>query len=126
MNALASWPNSSLSSSVSVRAVQLRATNRWSLRGLLACSARATSSLPVPVSPRIRTAVAVGANRLISLHTRAIAGLWPITRVGPAAGPGGAAAENRTSSAGRVISRASPITGPRARSSDWKSAGLGT
>src|SRR5262249_25714485 len=48
-----SWPNSSSSSRFSLRAVQLRAAKGLFLRGLLLCSALATSSLPVPFSPRI-------------------------------------------------------------------------
>ncbi len=45
------WPNSSDSSRVSVSAPQLRATKGWARRGLFAWRARATSSLPVPLSP---------------------------------------------------------------------------
>ncbi len=44
-----SWPNSSLSSSVSCRAAQLIVTSGMSRRGLLWCNARATSSLPAPL-----------------------------------------------------------------------------
>ena len=51
VNAPFSWPNSSVSSSVSGIAAQLIATNGPSARGLSACSARANSSLPVPLSP---------------------------------------------------------------------------
>ena len=50
-----SWPNSSLSSSVSGIAAQLTATNGLSRRGPVTWMARATSSLPVPVSPRMST-----------------------------------------------------------------------
>lgn len=45
------WPNSSLSSSDSEMAAQLTGTKGRELRRLWACSARETSSLPVPLSP---------------------------------------------------------------------------
>ena len=53
------WPNSSLSSSVTDSAPQSTAKNRSCLRGLRVWMARATSSLPVPVSPMIRTVLDV-------------------------------------------------------------------
>ena len=49
------WPKSSLSIRFSGKAPQLIATNGCSRRRLCSCSERATSSLPVPVSPRIST-----------------------------------------------------------------------
>jgi len=49
------WPNSSLSSSSADSAPQWIATNGPVLRGLQPCSARATSSLPVPVGPSTST-----------------------------------------------------------------------
>ena len=55
-----SWPNSSLSISVSGSAAQLIATNGPCRRGLSACSVRATSSLPVPLSPVISTQALLG------------------------------------------------------------------
>ena len=58
-----SWPNSSVSSSVSGIAAQLIATNGPSARGLSACSARANSSLPVPLSPSSSTVASVVAAR---------------------------------------------------------------
>ena len=60
VNAPFSWPKSSLSSSVSGIAAQLIATNGPAARPLSACSARANSSLPVPLSPRSSTVVSVG------------------------------------------------------------------
>ena len=55
------WPKSSLSSSSSGMAPQLTATNGRSARRLLQWIARATSSLPVPLSPVIEhRAVGVG------------------------------------------------------------------
>ena len=56
VNAPFAWPNSSLSSSVSGSAAQLTATNGPAARAARAAwIARATSSLPVPLSPRIST-----------------------------------------------------------------------
>jgi hypothetical protein len=46
-----SWPNSSDSSSCAGSAAQFSSTKGLARRGPLKCSARATSSLPVPVSP---------------------------------------------------------------------------
>ena len=50
------WPNSSLSSRSAASAPQCTATNGPHARALHACSARATSSLPVPVGPAPRPA----------------------------------------------------------------------
>ena len=50
-------------------------------RGLAAWMARATSSLPVPLSPKISTVVSVAATISISSSTRRIAGLLPISLV---------------------------------------------
>ena len=60
MNEPFSWPNSSLSISVSGSAAQLMATNGPCRRGLSACMVRATSSLPVPLSPVISTQALLG------------------------------------------------------------------
>ena len=49
------WPNNSLSSSVSGKAAQLTATNGCRAPPALLWIARATSSLPVPLSPVIST-----------------------------------------------------------------------
>ena len=70
-----SWPNSSLSSSVSGRAAQLMATNSPERSGAEASwMARATCSLPVPVSPSISTVVVVWATLRISSKTACIFG----------------------------------------------------
>ncbi len=55
VNAPFSCPKSSVSSRLSGIAAQLMATNGPSDRGLSACSARANSSLPVPLSPSSST-----------------------------------------------------------------------
>ena len=69
------WPNNSLSTSVAGTAAQFTATNGPVLRGLLLCKAWATSSLPVPLSPRISTVLSTGAARWILANT---------SRIGPA------------------------------------------
>ena len=69
VNAPFSWPNSSVSSSVSGMAAQLMATNGPSLRVLSAWSARANSSLPVPLSPSRSTVVSVAAARCSATDT---------------------------------------------------------
>ena len=78
MKAPLRWPNSSLSIRFSGRAPQLIATNGMSARRLWSCTARATSSLPVPVSPRISTVELVGATLAISCRTRCMARPSPI------------------------------------------------
>ncbi len=55
------WPNSSDSSSSEGSAAQLIATKGFDLRSLLAWSARASTSLPEPLSPRITTDASVWA-----------------------------------------------------------------
>ena len=55
VKAPASKPNSSASSIVSGMAAQLTSTNGAAARGPLSCMTRATSPLPVPVSPWSRT-----------------------------------------------------------------------
>ena len=102
------WPNSSLSSSPAGMAAQLMVTKGWSARGLQRWMARASRSLPVPVSPRMQ-------HRRVRLrhlprpprqlaHRRAPARLQDALRVAaPAAaraawrarGPAGAAARGR-------------------------------
>ncbi len=65
VNAPRTWPNSSLSTSDAGTAAAFTATNGPFFRGPFWCSAWATSSLPVPVSPRIRTVLSTGAARWI-------------------------------------------------------------
>ncbi|MNY04339.1 hypothetical protein D3C86_1370120 [compost metagenome] len=80
VKACASWPKISLSNRLSGRPPQLRATNGWSLRRLKSCRQRATSSLPVPVSPSISTLAEVSATLAISPRSCAMAGERPIRR----------------------------------------------
>ena len=58
-----SWPNSSLSMSSLEMAAQLTGMKGLSARSERVCTARATSSLPVPDSPKIATAAVDGATR---------------------------------------------------------------
>ena len=66
VNAPFSWPNSSDSISASGIAATLMATNGCPLRWLRWWTARATSSLPVPLSPVMSTVVGVAAIWVIS------------------------------------------------------------
>ncbi|OIQ63000.1 hypothetical protein GALL_554650 [mine drainage metagenome] len=73
-----SWPNSSVSSSDSVSAAQLTRTKGASLRGDRLCTARAMTSLPVPLSPRSSTVVLVGATWCTSEKTSCMRGELPM------------------------------------------------
>ena len=70
-------PNSSLSTSSGGSAAQLTATKGPAARGLAACRARAAISLPVPVSPPIRTGAAARPYSSIRRRTPRIARLSP-------------------------------------------------
>ena len=61
VNAPFSWPNNSFSRISLGSAAQLSAKKGPLERSLLLCSARATSSLPVPDSPRMSTLAVDGA-----------------------------------------------------------------
>ena len=77
MKAPFAWPNSSLSISSSGIAAQFTSTNGPAARWLWAWIARATSSLPVPFSPKISTRPLLGAAWRISSRSRCSAGLSP-------------------------------------------------
>ena len=72
-----SCPNSSLSRIDSGSAAQLTATKGRLVRGDLAWMLRATSSLPVPLSPMISTVAVVAATCATVLYTPIIAGAVP-------------------------------------------------
>ncbi len=72
-----SCPKSSLSTSEGVRAAQLTRTRGPDRRDPSSCSARATSSLPVPVSPCTSTVVVVGATFRTSASVALIPSHWP-------------------------------------------------
>src|SRR5207249_12010382 len=55
-----SWPKISLSSNVSGIAAQLTATNGPLRRGESSWTVRATNSLPVPLSPAMKSVASVG------------------------------------------------------------------
>ena len=74
-----SWPNSSLSSSSRGIAAQLIATNGPSRRLPWSCSSRATSSLPVPLSPLISTVRSVLVRRAIRGRSPAWRGERPMS-----------------------------------------------
>ena len=73
VNAPFSCPNSSLSSKFSDSAAQLIATKGPSTRRLHACTARAATSLPVPLSPSSSTVASVGATLRSADSTAAMA-----------------------------------------------------
>ncbi len=75
-----SWPNSSDSSSSAAIAEVFSATKGAAARGELSCSARATSSLPVPDSPVMSTVMLERDRRPMALKTSCIAGAWPMMR----------------------------------------------
>ena len=72
-----SWPKSSLSTSPLGKAAQFTLTSGRSRRPLRAWIARATSSLPVPVSPEISTEESVAATRPTCDSTRCSTALRP-------------------------------------------------
>ena len=78
VNAPRVWPKSSASSSASGIAAQLSTTMGLLARGLRRCSALATTSFPVPVSPSISTVVDRGATSRISRANSSIGSLCPI------------------------------------------------
>ena len=84
-------------------AAVLIATNGPAARGLCRCSARATSSLPVPDSPVISTVADDCESRPIARNTSCIAGAWPSIS-GESAVATTAAGECRDSVAARRIS----------------------
>ncbi len=63
VNAPFAWPNSSLSSNSADRLGQWTVTNGPPARRLRAWTARASTPLPVPLSPRRRTVASLGGDR---------------------------------------------------------------
>ena len=101
-----SMPKSSDSSSVSGSAAQLMATNGLSARSLRAWIMRATSSLPVPLSPVRSTEIFDAATRETRSSTRRIAAESP-TKSRPAAERPVSSSRRRFSSSSRSRSRVS-------------------
>ena len=83
VNAPRSWPNNSLSIRVSDTEAQLMAIKGLCALRLLRWIARATSSLPVPVSPVIRTVVSFGATLAIVSRIAQMLSLSPKISCGP-------------------------------------------
>ena len=77
VNAPRAWPKSSASSSSSVSAAQFTVDSRRCRRGPAACSARATSSLPEPLSPSTSTWNGAAATRSTRARSARIASLAP-------------------------------------------------
>ncbi len=119
-----SWPNSSLSSRFSGMAAQLIATKGLFARGPRSCSARASASLPVPLSPRMSTGAATAASRSIVRQIFSIPGS-EVTMPGTAASRGRAAAASRrfsSSSSRRRSARPSRVRSTAGSTGfSWKS-----
>ncbi|VTQ24748.1 Uncharacterised protein [Pseudomonas aeruginosa] len=114
-----SWPNSSDWIRCSGIAPQLIATNGLSARRDCRCRVRATSSLPVPLSPRISTGESVGASFASSRRRSRTARLSPSSSCSPSASPGTVPRPRR-----RAMPKARPrVTCTRAMSNGkvWKS-----
>ena len=79
MNAPRSWPNSSDSSSCSDSAAQLTWMNGPSLRGEFMWMCWATRSLPVPLSPVIKTVPFERAMRVADRSVSSMRGLRAMT-----------------------------------------------
>ena len=79
VNAPRSWPNSSLSSSSAGSAAQFTFTNGRFFRVERWWMARETSSLPTPLSPRIRTVTSLSATCSITVAMPRIFSLLPQT-----------------------------------------------
>ncbi len=89
-------------------AAQLMAMKSWCCRALNLWMARATTSLPHPLSPVINTGAVDREARPMSLKTLCMAGLWPMMDCWRLSSGGGVAAVLRIDS--RVFS-ASSTTG---------------
>ena len=103
-----SCPKSSLATTPSAKTPQFSATKGLEARPLWSWMARATSSLPVPVSPRIRTGTSVAATRATRARSARMGSLSPRS----------AGAEGRTSARRRATSaRRARISGKPSMSS---------
>src|SRR5471032_1356690 len=98
-----SWPNNSDSSKSLGMAAVLSAMNGCAARGLCLCSARATSSLPVPDSPVISTVTFDCDSRPMARNTSCMAGAWPRIS-GVSDGPDSTLVSRKLSSRARRIS----------------------
>ncbi len=105
VKAPATWPKSSLSSSVSLRQPQATSTNRFSRRWLARWISRARSDLPVPLSPVMSSVAGASASRATRSSTCRIAADDPSSF--GVAGWASAAAARRVAAANAVSSAAS-------------------
>jgi hypothetical protein len=102
VNAPRSWPNSSLSNSVSGRLAQSTVSKGPAARRDARWTARAAISFPVPLSPTTRSGTSESATAPIRLKTSCIAGERPTRRACGSASaepPGTAAAAARAARA---------------------------
>ncbi len=103
-----SWPKTSLSNSVSARLAQSTTTSGPAARGLASCTARATSSLPVPDSPSSSTLAFDGPTRATSSSICRKAGARPISPC--------AAASPCATRSGSIFSTKKACSSPASRS----------
>ncbi len=106
VNAPRVWPKSSDSKRLSGTAPQSKITKGPRARGERSWRARATSSLPVPVSPRTSTVASEGATRESSAKSARIGALEPMR--GPKCGSG-----QSWIGSGRSFTTTVPLTGPK-------------
>ena len=106
VNAPRSWPNSSLSSRSFGIAAVLMAMKGFGARGLWRCSARATSSLPVPDSPLMSTVACDCDKRPMARNTSCILGAEPRISGASAAASSSGASRIDSSRARRINSTA--------------------
>ena len=106
-----SKPKSSDSSSSDGSAAQLTFTKVLSRRGDEEWTARATSSLPVPLSPRIRTVTSVSATRLMRSRTSRIFSLVPSSSPMTRGGRGGRGSNDDSLACVSSVSSSRPFMG---------------
>ncbi len=118
-----SWPNSSDSIRLGEIAPQLTAMKAWSARGLMSCTVRAISSLPVPDSPMISTVASVPATLPIWPYSVRMTAEWPYRWPKSGSATTGADTETAGGLANAVRRAASPNTSMASVSA--RSASLG-
>ncbi len=95
VNAPRAWPKSSASSRSSASAAQLTVQSRRSRRGPNRCTPRATSSLPLPLSPSTSTGNGARAARSTDARSAEAASLDPRSSPKPESGAGTAGRSSR-------------------------------
>ena len=99
------WPNSSASTRSSGNAAQFSVQNGLFRRVPPRWIARATSSLPLPLSPSISTANGAAAARATLCRNSAITGVAPSSSLGP-----GSARASRASTAATIGAAAAALS----------------